>query len=96
MLDDCCRIVKGKRLEQISLTLMNEAFHIAKQAASTRKVVTPSFSVQSEKEIWWLGAFKVPKETHEVLSWVFQRIPFIIKVIKSQSAGEQLTIEGCC
>ena len=33
-----------------------------------------SFSVQSKKELWWLGAFDVPKETHEVLAWVFDRI----------------------
>ncbi len=73
---------------------MNEALHVAKESASANEVLTPSFSVQSEKEIWWLGAFKVPKETHEVLAWVFQRIPCVTEVIKSQIAGEQLMVEG--
>ena len=88
------QIVKGRRLEQLSLTLMNEVFHVAKESASASEVLTPSFSVQSEKEIWWLGALKVPKETHEALAWVFQRIPCITKVIKSQIVGEQLMVEG--
>ncbi len=91
---DECQIVKGRRLERLSLTLMNEAFHIAKQSASPSELVTPYFNVQSEKEIWWLGAFEVPKETHEVLAWVFQRIPCNTKVIKSQIAGEHLMVEG--
>lgn len=72
---------------------MNEAMFLAKIDALGNQSQKPSFSVQSEKEIWWLGAFEVPKETHEVLAWVFSMIPWITEVIKAQIEGEKLEID---
>ena len=91
---DECQIVKGRRLERLSVTLMNDAMQTAKVLGPDAQLRAPTFSVQSEKEIWWLGAFEVPKETHDVLSWMFTRIPFITEVIKAQIAGEKLEVEG--
>lgn len=90
---DECQIVKQRRLERMSVTLMNEAMFLAKRT-SMEEEHTPSFSVQSEKEIWWLGAIEVPKETHAVLQWIFARIPWITDVIKAQQAGEKLFVDG--
>lgn len=73
---------------------MNEAMVFAKVDALGDHSQKPSFSVQSEKEIWWLGAFEVLKETHEVLAWVFSMTPWITKVIKAQLEGEKLEVDG--
>ena len=73
---------------------MNEAMFFAKVDAIEDHSQKPSFSVQSKKKIWWLGAFEVPKETHEVLAWVFSMIPWITEVIKAQLEGEKLEVEG--
>ena len=70
---DECVIVKGCKLERMSIMLMNEALAYANLSCSTSEVTKPSFSVQSKKDIWWLGAFEVPKETQEVLAWIFNR-----------------------
>ena len=61
-------------------------------ACAFNKNCVPSFRVQSEKEVWWLGAFEVPKETHEVLSWIFDRAPWITDVIKRQIDGQLLDV----
>ncbi len=91
---DECQIVKGRRLERVSVTLMNEAlFHAKKPSVGDPQAIL-SFYVQSEKEIWWAGAFEVPKETHEVLSWMFERTPQFTEVIKAQLAGEKLEVQG--
>ena len=73
---------------------MNDAMYTAKVLGSDAQKRAPSFSVQSEKEIWWLGAFEVPKETHDVLAWMFSRIPFVTDVIQAQIAGEKLDVPG--
>ena len=85
---DECQIVKGRRIERMSVTLMNEALVCAKQIPSEVQTIFPSFSVQSERDIWWLGAFEVPKENHAVLAWMFSRLPWITEVIHAQLAGE--------
>ena len=71
---DECQIVKGRRLERMSVTLMKEAMDMAFSDNSSIPIdrIKPTFSVQSERDIWWLGAFEVPKETNEVLSFVFE------------------------
>ena len=66
---------------------MNEAM-----ACAWNKNCVPSFRVQSEKEVWWLGAFEVPKETHEVLTWIFDRATWITDVIKRQIDGQLLDV----
>ena len=50
---------------------MKEAMDLAFKDSSTERT-KPTFSVQSEKDIWWLGAFEVPNQTHEVLAFVFE------------------------
>ena len=40
------------------------------------------------------GEFEVPKETHGVLAWMFNRLPFITDVMKAQIAGENLDVDG--
>lgn len=73
----------------MSITLMNEAM-----ACAWDKHSKPSFKVQSEKDAWWLGAFEVPKETHEVLAWIFDRTPWITEVIRKQIDGQLLDVEN--
>ena len=36
----------------------------------------------------------MPKETNEVLTWIFDRIPCIIDVMKAKIQGEGLEVEG--
>ena len=86
---DECQIVKGRRLERVSVTLMKEAMDMAFSDNSGIPIdrIKPTFSVQSERDIWWLGAFEVPKEANELLSFVFERIPWISNVIKDQISG---------
>ena len=51
---DECEIVKEKKVERVTITLMNRALnHCSKENYSQY------FSVQSESHIWWLGNFEV-------------------------------------
>ena len=63
---DESEIVKGQKMERVSLTLMN-------RVVDPR--VTPKdskyFSVQLEDDIWWLAAFEVEKEDHAILKAFF-------------------------
>ena len=88
--------MKGQWLERMSVTFMTEAMDMAfgGNLSIHGARSKPAFSVQSERDIWWLGAFEVPKETHEVLAFVFDRIPFISNVIRDQTAGHKLDVEG--
>ena len=83
---DECQIIKGQRIERMSITLMKEAMDVAFNDSSTERI-KPTFSVQSERDIWWLGAFEVPKESHEVLAFVFGQIPWISNIIRDQISG---------
>ena len=67
---DECQFVKGQRLDEwMSITLMNEVVACAKKTFAEVETNHPSFSVQSEKkDIWWFGAFEVPKENYETLA----------------------------
>ena len=76
---DECQIVKGKRLERILITLMNEAMEYAKEENCQSLIDVPSFSVQSEKE---------------VLAWAFERISWITNTMKAQIQGHKLEVEG--
>ena len=51
---DESELIKGQKLERVSLTLMNRALDASISNADERH-----FSVQSENEIWWLAAFEV-------------------------------------
>lgn len=51
---DECEIIKEKKVERVTVTLMNRALNQT-QKENTSKY----FSVQSEANIWWLGSFEV-------------------------------------
>ena len=70
--------MKNKRLERMSIILMNGSLAYAKCEPSllvddTVQETSPIFGVQCKKELWSLGAFEVPKETNEVLTYVLIR-----------------------
>ena len=85
---DESEIVKGQKMERVSITLMNRALDPR---------VTPKdpkyFSVQSENDIWWLAAFEVAKEDHGILK-AFFNLTEIPDVIRRQSNGEKLHVDG--
>ena len=70
---DECEILKQKKTERITVTLMNRAL----QSKPTNGNDGHSFRVQSENNIWWLGSFEVcisrpPKLlTYAIFSLVF-------------------------
>ena len=81
---DETEIVKCKKLERVSITLMNRALVVPHVG---------DFSVQSEKNIWWLGAFEVDSEDFKILHWVFHKTS-IPSIINSQEGGTMLHVEG--
>lgn len=85
---DEAEILRGKKFERISLTLMNRALDPDIQRNDERY-----FSVQSEQEIWPIGCFEVGKESYEILKWVFEQTKFP-EVIKAQNEGQELEVPG--
>ena len=59
----------------------------------SKRIVIVFFSVQSEREIWPVASFQVPKESHEVLDWVFKKTK-IPELIASQERGQLLVVPG--
>jgi len=74
---DEVEIVHGRTFERISLTLMNRVLN-----TNILKTNDRYFSVQSKTKICPIACFKVVKESHEVLHWVFEQMQFpaLIKV----------------
>lgn len=85
---DEAEVLREKKFERVSLTLMNRALDPEIQSNDERY-----FSVQSEQEIWPIGCFQVEKESYEILNWVFQQTKFP-EVIKAQSEGQELEVPG--
>lgn len=85
---DEAEIVQSQKLERVSITLMNRALNPDITIGSEEY-----FVVQSEREIWPVGSFQIPKESHEILSWVFNQTR-ISALIEAQEAGQKLTIRG--
>lgn len=85
---DESEIVKGQKMERVSLTLMNRALDSSISSNSPNY-----FSVQSENEIWWLAAFEVPLEHHDILKTFFS-LTQIPNVVHNQSIGNLLHVEG--
>ena len=83
---DESEIIKGPKLERMSMTLMNRAL----DPTITKKDLR-YFSVQLENEIWWLTEFELPKEDHETLK-VFFNLTEIPDVIRQQNEGEKLYV----
>ena len=59
---DECEILKQKKTERITVTLMNRAL----QSKPTNRNDVHAFSVQSENNIWWLGSFEVCMSTQAI------------------------------
>ena len=56
---DECEILKQKKIERITITLMNRALQ------TTNGNDVHSFSFQFENNIWWLGSFEVCMSSHK-------------------------------
>lgn len=57
---DECEILKQKKMERVTITLMNRALNPHLDAEGNIDKKHPDyFSVQSENNIWWLGSFEV-------------------------------------
>ncbi|MCO5548293.1 hypothetical protein L7F22_001750 [Adiantum nelumboides] len=85
---DECELVKKKKLERVTVTLMNRA--LSKCHADDPLY----FSVQSESNIWWLGAFEVKKEDHAILYWIFHNTNIPEVIDKQTNHGEVLRVNG--
>ena len=74
---DECQVVKGQRLERVSITMMSRALAGKEleedNASSNRRRKLEYFGVQSERNHWWLAAFHLPHENHDTLSWYFHQ-----------------------
>ena len=83
---DRAEIVHSQKLERVSITLMNRALNPDITIGSEGYIV-----VQSGREIWPVGCFQIPKESHEILSWMFNetRIPALTE---AQEAGQKLIV----
>jgi hypothetical protein len=86
---DEAEIVKGEKLERMSITLMNHALKDPLLA----KMDPRYFSVQSKDEIWPVGTFRVIKESNACLKWVLDQTP-IPELINAQNAGQKLVAQG--
>ncbi|MCO5559335.1 hypothetical protein L7F22_012932 [Adiantum nelumboides] len=75
-----CEVLNNKKLERVTITLMNRALD-----PSITKEDPRYFSVQSKNNILTLGSFQVDKENFEILDWVFSQtqIPSIIQETES-------------
>ena len=85
---DEMELINAEKYERVSITLMNRAMD--KNINNTDKKY---FSVQSEDHIWWLGLFRIDKESHDSLKWVFHQTS-IPTTIASYNMGEKLYVEG--
>lgn len=85
---DEAEIVHGRKVERVSLTLVNCTLY-----TSILKTDDKYFSVQSEIEIWPIACFEVAKQSHEVLHRVFQQTQFPT-FIKAHNGGLLLYVEG--
>lgn len=57
---DECEVLKQKKMERITITIMNRALSPPLDAqGNIDKECDKYFSVQSENHIWWLGCFQV-------------------------------------
>jgi hypothetical protein len=85
---DEAEIVHAQKFERVSITLMNRALDTSLDPKSEGY-----FSVQSEREIWPVVAFQIPRETHTILQWVFSKTK-IPTLIDAQEKGQMLEVLG--
>ena len=98
------QVVKGQRLERVSLTLMNRALegkqleieddNVEQVIGGNKKINKQQYyGVQSEKNIWWQSAWALPHESHDTLRWYFERAD-IKHIISLQVHGQKLQVSG--
>ena len=85
---DEMELVNMEKYERVSITLMNHALD-----PSLDKTSDKYFQVQSEEHLFWLGIFRVNKESHESLKFVFSKTD-LPSIMSSHAAGEKLYVEG--
>lgn len=85
---DEAEIVKGQKMERVSIMLMNRALDPTILHDKNRY-----YSVQSKWDILPVACFQVGKETHEVLKLIFKHTHFP-EIIDKQSASEKLVVDG--
>jgi hypothetical protein len=79
-------------MERVSITLMNRALDPTFREMSQKELKDRHyFSVQSEREVWPIASFQVPKESHAVLDWVFKKTK-IHALIEAQNVGRLLQV----
>jgi len=79
-------VVHEQKMEQVLISVMNCTFD--------NRINTKSkeyFSVQSKREIWLVATFQIPRETNEIISWVFNLIK-IPDLIKARGQGQLLEV----
>ncbi|GAQ93477.1 hypothetical protein KFL_015640020 [Klebsormidium nitens] len=81
---DECKWVSEKNLERFTLTMLNGGLDEDMQAW---------WSVQSEKDIWTLGAYEVDKENHDTLKWNMS-FSDLSTTIERHNSGRKLVVEG--
>ena len=101
---DECQVVKGQRLERVSVTLMSRALdgrpleldEIHTEQATEGDAANYQqcyYGVQSEKNIWWQAAWTLPHESHDTLRWYFSKAG-IDQIISRQVHGQKLQVIG--
>lgn len=90
---DEAEIIYGQKMERVSITLMNRALDPTFTSMSPKELKADPryFSVQSEREVWPIASFQVPKESHVVLDWVFKQTS-IPGLIAAQDNGQLLMV----
>jgi len=68
---DETKIIYGQKMERVSITLMNRHLDPSFRGMSVDELKKDChyFSVQSEREVWPIASFQVPKESHATLDW---------------------------
>ena len=85
---DEMELVNMEKYERVSITLMNRALD-----PNLDKESDKYFQVQSEDHLFWFGIFRVNKESHDSLKFVFSKT-YLPSTISSQTVGEKLYVEG--
>lgn len=96
---DECQVVKGQRLERVSVTLMSRALEgraLETEDVNVEQAVEARnrqqyYGVQSEKNIWWQSTWALPHESHDTLRWYFAKAG-IDHIISLQVHGQKLQV----
>lgn len=85
---DEAELIHDQKFERTGIGVMNRALD-----SNVTKDSEDDFSVQSERELFPIGCFRLPKENFKILSTVFMKT-HIPAIIKAQEEGQLLHVEG--